>query len=1039
MKKRILTISIISVFIVLAIFALGACGDECQHSWVEKQVLTPADCENDGTIEMVCESCGATQNETTNATGHNYVAEWEWNGVESAKLILTCKNDSKHVAVVDATISSNVTAPTCTKDGKTVYTATATNGGKEYKDTIEVTVASLGTHTYENGKCTFCQEGDPSCLHLDSAYELVNLKEKGVCGGLFSIKKCNDCGYSSIVSNESFLTCEDLLACEALVVVNAWTDELTGTDYVVKICQECGLKAEERSFISGCVRYSGFKLTLNGEVIFDAEYEKENHYNASTTYSLDDCNDSIVQLRVCGRCQEILEIENISSDCLNNAIPTVKKVTDANGIEHTIEHRLCVDCGYSLWTETWTEVSGCITTDYTTTKIFSNGSNMIDVDFTSFDIANTHEIETKYEFINENDCSNGIAEIKTCTKCGLADFEISYEHNKFTDVELVHDFTSDNTCGDAKVYKETCKCGQLEIYDFISGDCYFNHDNEKTVKDKDGTIHVLYYFSCAHCGLEYIRDKYDLQNGCETQEMRKYSFYFDDDDDSETPSVLLKEFLGYYEKYETHDYEISYEMHGDSCEDGVTVSYKCTSCGEAVNEEEIYWHYLVNIEEYELSKDGACGGAYLTMSCACGLIEEFDFVDDGYCDETVTTEVDTENGLWIDTIYTCEDCGRVRKIREYAIINEETCLVTEKEKYTIKVGDKETVIYDVVTDEYYDHDTLVDELVVDKENNRLAIESVCPNCDVAVKTIDYYTVAVGMDDAYEFKFTPSKSGTYVIASHADQDTKVFLYGPNGEYLGQSDDDGDGNNFRLAHAMNAGKTYTYKIEFYSSDDSGDIPFSIMEYVYDCDGIHMEVPKTYELEGDCQEYSVVQCDICKSIISIEQKHILASIDENNVLSVKEACACGEYKYEGEELPTAVKLYYAEIETADAIYEFEFTPDKTATYTIYSLSVFDVEVALLDSEDVQLAYNDDGSYDTNFIISAELEQGKTYTYQISFHSSTEIGTIPFTIIEETENYSCNDDAYGETITVYTTDGSAVVICKECGEIAYIENTNE
>ena len=87
------------------------------------------------------------------ALGHDYSdVKFNWSDdYKTATATFTCKNDSKHVETVDATVTPETTAATCEVDGKTVYTATATlkDGDKEWsgKDTKEVKIPAIG-HAY---------------------------------------------------------------------------------------------------------------------------------------------------------------------------------------------------------------------------------------------------------------------------------------------------------------------------------------------------------------------------------------------------------------------------------------------------------------------------------------------------------------------------------------------------------------------------------------------------------------------------------------------------------------------------------------------------------------------------------------------------------------------------------------------------------------------------------------------------------------------------------------------------------------------------
>lgn len=71
-----------------------------------------------------------------NSGGHTHVYQepkWDWKKYESAKAVLTCQ-DCGEEFVLKASIKKEVTEPTCTEDGETVYKASVEKDGITYKD-----------------------------------------------------------------------------------------------------------------------------------------------------------------------------------------------------------------------------------------------------------------------------------------------------------------------------------------------------------------------------------------------------------------------------------------------------------------------------------------------------------------------------------------------------------------------------------------------------------------------------------------------------------------------------------------------------------------------------------------------------------------------------------------------------------------------------------------------------------------------------------------------------------------------------------------
>ncbi|MCD8006564.1 MAG: hypothetical protein LUF29_06275 [Oscillospiraceae bacterium] len=122
------------------------------HEYVA--VVTDPTCTEGGYTTYTCSICGDSYTaDETEATGHNYGEPvWTWDGYTSATATFTCGNDSTHVEVVTAEITSVTTAATCEADGETVYTATVTFNGETYTTTTTEVLSATGhdwTVSYE--------------------------------------------------------------------------------------------------------------------------------------------------------------------------------------------------------------------------------------------------------------------------------------------------------------------------------------------------------------------------------------------------------------------------------------------------------------------------------------------------------------------------------------------------------------------------------------------------------------------------------------------------------------------------------------------------------------------------------------------------------------------------------------------------------------------------------------------------------------------------------------------------------------------------
>ena len=132
-----------------------------------KENESSATCTDDGSYDEVvyCAACGKELSRTTkpvSATGHKWNAPaWSWSAdFSAATATFICANEASHTETLTAAISQRTTEPTCTENGKLVFTATVTGpDGKTYTDVNTQTIEKLGHDYDENGVCRRCGDG----------------------------------------------------------------------------------------------------------------------------------------------------------------------------------------------------------------------------------------------------------------------------------------------------------------------------------------------------------------------------------------------------------------------------------------------------------------------------------------------------------------------------------------------------------------------------------------------------------------------------------------------------------------------------------------------------------------------------------------------------------------------------------------------------------------------------------------------------------------------------------------------------------------
>ena len=120
------------------------------------------------------------------AIGHKYskpVFTWS-KDYSTATATFTCENDNAHVLVKECVVAAKSVEATCTKAGKTVYTATVEFEGKIYTDSKETEIKAIGhkygtpvftwSKDYSTAEATFTCENDKT--HVETADAKVTLE-----------------------------------------------------------------------------------------------------------------------------------------------------------------------------------------------------------------------------------------------------------------------------------------------------------------------------------------------------------------------------------------------------------------------------------------------------------------------------------------------------------------------------------------------------------------------------------------------------------------------------------------------------------------------------------------------------------------------------------------------------------------------------------------------------------------------------------------------------------------------------------------------
>ena len=113
---------------------------------------------------------------------------------------------------------------------------------------------------------------------------------------------------------------------------------------------------------------------------------------------------------------------------------------------------------------------------------------------------------------------------------------------------------------------------------------------------------------------------------------------------------------GFY--FSQHEYEVTYNKLGETCNDGYEIVYTCSVCGDSYTEGTYYGHEIEYFET-DLCDFGLCGGYAYEESCMiCGEVEKKE-LSDSVCYWRMLEDTDE----YIS--YKCNFCGTVKTDRSY--------------------------------------------------------------------------------------------------------------------------------------------------------------------------------------------------------------------------------------------------------------------------------------------------------------------------------------------------------------------------------------
>ena len=664
--------------------------------------------------------------------------------------------------------------------------------------------------------------------HYSITYRKIDLcKEYGACGGYAELEICNDCG-KIIGANQINTECYGDIETEEYVddngyihTVETFTCNKCGLRYVCNVCNISSSVCETITEIDIKV-YNDDELILHS---YTNSYDESHNFETTIIMNGDTCEEGyyIVQectncglssrnewyghrteiqetdILTCGGylvidrctvCQEIIGISELS--CRPSNVESFESVNTDTGVVHRGQSFTCEKCGLYYRMEYWTvSESECIKTmQFKHNYVAGNGAS---IELEARLDEGHHDYKYEYTFHGE-DCNDGYTVNATCSVCKDSYTQEGSGHIYSNTHLQLGDMGS---CGGYIAYG-SCPCGQEGSFNW---DLYNGFTNtEYTYTDGDGILHTVTRFVCA-CGegcTVILRDSYTInREGC--FEIARATY---------TVTVRGKEIISNHtctEHVECHNYEITVELMGDSCEDGVRVNSTCTECNQGM-ESFFYDHTPVYFDTVTFSEHGACERhAFIISKCACGERSE-------YTSDIFELEYDNDSNT-----YSCTECGIVLKSEEDVAMN--GCEKTIFDVVTATINGETITLYSD-TESSVQHKYTVS--VSQNKNGTVTVIKECTVCkDVKTDTSKRVKLSHGDFGAcYDLEFTPSENAVYTIFSIGEDDTRAELYAMiDGELqlISEFDDTEFGFNFRFSYHFEAGVTYVIRMSLCSGEE------------------------------------------------------------------------------------------------------------------------------------------------------------------------------------------------------------------------------
>ena len=877
----------------------------------------------------------------------------------------------------------------------------------------------LGTTTITQDKCTTTYSGTATFHfngvllleapwswadsdHGNTAPKDVDLSEYGACGGVLTLIVCEDCG-ECIGTDDFYADCLD----SADVTEEEFVLEDGTVQTILSIsCPICGLSVvweEIECHPTPCITVYTDTVTIScGETVIytiSMPYSFTRHNYVDESYELvgETCFDGVYVTRRCTECgdsssryseshanEEYTEIDlsayNVCGGGLEICRCTVceavidfdyhlncdgfytdyQPIFDENGVEiGHVTTNYCPDCELTLIFRYWEEAGeACSVTVYHEQSLFCGETCIVQ----SMDkqIFLNHTCEYTYETESGN-CEDQYKVIEHCTVCGKT-WEWWTSGHAYEYVEI--DLADYNCCGGSVEIEQCAICGATHFNQFIWIACEWESVTTEEIVDENGITHVITTYFCATCGTSFVEEEYTEETDvCEFRDHYLLTI------SAETGTIICA--TGNTRDYVEHQFAYSYEMLGDTCEEGYRATGYCTRCGTS-DTYEAYGHNL-QWRSIDLSERGLCGGTLEENFCSiCGTVTNSGFYGLS-CDWWVVEANDTS---FTDQ---CSVCGVLRTETTFIGEKDENC------RYTRIVDTVFTLNGDVVlssrsegwgTNHRYQYGF---EMNGTSCTDGYTVIETCKDCDL------YDSWTESSHDLYpQFKsnensaFCDSHNVTLLVCPCGDK----YKYGFNDKSF----------------------VYDEQSNRYTCETCGlTVAYNADETEQGCALVRMNTLWVAAAGEMLYRYANEQSLVYHSFTDVET-HVA-----DGVIYLSTICdKCGEMR------STEILQAVLEEHNDGFYYDYTFIPTKTGSYTILGHADADTFVTLYElrgGKPIKIDYNDDGGTGSQFLLTKNLTAGTTYVYRIRFYDASKSGTISFSLSSDYDDHPNQHGALNAT----------------------------